>query len=163
MNPPETFACGRCSCGGVCYHLTSAPMFVHCCHCTWCQRESGSAFALNAIIESDRLVVSRGSVMATTIATASGKGQRISYCPDCLTTLWSNYAGMGEMVCFVRVGTLDNPQLTPPDIHIHTESRQPWVRLPDDVPVMERYYRAKEMWPQQSAARFRALRAGQER
>ena len=46
---------GGCACGAVRYRLTSAPMFVHCCHCRDCQRQTGSAFVLNALIEADRV------------------------------------------------------------------------------------------------------------
>ena len=100
---------GRCTCGDVRYRLTSAPLFVHCCHCTWCQRESGASFALNAMIETDRVVLLQGSPEFVDTPSASGKGQKIARCPRCRVALWSHYAGAGDAVAFVRVGTLEEP------------------------------------------------------
>lgn len=148
---------GGCTCGAVRYRMTSLPMFVHCCHCRWCQRETGSAFALNALIEAGRVVLLQGSPETVLTPSASGKGQRIVRCPSCRIALWSHYAGAGDAVKFVRVGTLDNPDRMPPDIHIFTSSKQPWVVLPPGTPAVSEYYRSAEHWPQESLARRRAL------
>jgi hypothetical protein len=148
---------GGCTCGTVRYRITASPLFVHCCHCRWCQRESGSAFALNALIEASHVEILQGSPIAVDIPTNSGKGQKMTRCPECQVTLWSNYAGAGDALHFVRVGTLDQPESLSPDIHIFTESKQPWVELGDEVPVMPRYYSAKKMWPPESLARMKAL------
>jgi len=148
---------GGCTCGAVRYRMTSKPLFVHCCHCRWCQRETGSAFALNAMIESDRLELEQGRPERVKIPTLSGKGQSISRCPQCRIALWSHYAGAGNAVSFVRVGTLDNPDLLPPDIHIFTSSKQPWVILPPGVPAVEEYYRRSSYWPEESLQRRKAL------
>ena len=149
---------GGCTCGRVRYRLRSRPLFVHCCHCRWCQRESGAAFALNAMIEADR-VTSLG-VEPTVVDTpsASGMGQRIARCAQCHVAVWSHYAGSGPLTCFVRVGTLDQPDRLPPDVHIFTASKQPWVRLPDGVPVVAEYYDRNALWPAESLERFKALR-----
>jgi hypothetical protein len=151
---------GGCDCGAVRYRLTSGPMFVHCCHCRWCQRESGSAFALNAMIERDRIELVAGEPEMAPVPSASGGGQKFYRCPTCRIALWSHYAmpKVGDKVAFVRVGTLDNPDILPPDIHIWTMSKQPWVTLDDRVPVMEEYYRRSEHWPAQSLERFQALK-----
>ena len=155
----ETSLEGGCDCGGVRYRMTSMPIFVHCCHCRWCQRESGSAFALNAMIEADRVVLLHGKPELVDTPSNSGKGQKFHRCPTCRIALWSNYAGAGDAINFVRVGTLDEPDRLPPDIHIFTASKQPWVILPSDVPVMEAYYDRKEHWPAESLERrLRALR-----
>lgn len=147
---------GRCTCGAVTYRMTSRPLFVHCCHCTWCQRETGSAFALNAMIESDRIVCDTGSPEAVDTPSASGKGQRVMRCPHCRVAVWSHYAGAGAVISFVRVGTLETPSALPPDIHIFTSTMQPWVQLPDDKPAMPEYYRRSEHWPADSIARYKA-------
>jgi len=147
---------GGCTCGSVRYRLSSKPLFVHCCHCTWCQRETGSAFALNALIEADRVQVTLGEPEFTTIPSPSGKGQKFARCPECRIALWSNYAGAGEALRFVRVGSLDEPGQCQPDIHIFTESKQPWLPLPDGVPAVEAYYSEKEYWPAESLERARA-------
>jgi len=149
---------GGCTCRHVRYRMTSKPMFVHCCHCRWCQRETGTAFALNALIESDRVQLLHGDVETVDTPSASGKGQKIARCPRCRVAVWSNYAGAGDAVRFVRVGTLDEPDRLPPDIHIFTASKQPWVVLPADTPAVHEYYRASEHWPKESLARREALR-----
>jgi hypothetical protein len=150
---------GGCVCGHVRYRMASAPLFVHCCHCSWCQRESGSAFAVNALIEADRVTLQAGEVEVVETPTASGQGQRIARCPACRVAVWSHYAyaGIGDAVRFVRVGTLDDPVRVPPDIHIFTGSRQPWVLLPPNVPAVAEYYSAKAYWPAESLARRAAL------
>ena len=149
---------GGCTCRQVRYRLATRPLFVHCCHCRWCQRESGSAFALNAMIEADRVLLLQGDIDVVDTPSASGKGQKITRCKDCRIALWSNFAGAGTAVHFVRVGTLDQPDALPPDIHIFTSSRQPWVLLPTSTPAVPEYYRASQYWPQESLER-RALLA----
>src|SRR5437868_2619555 len=129
MATEESFE-GGCTCRAVRYRMTSRPMFVHCCHCRWCQRETGAAFALNAMIEADRIELLAGAPELVPTPSASGKGQKIWRCPSCRIAVWSNYAGAGDAIRFVRVGTLDEPDRVPPDIHIFTQSKQPWVVLP---------------------------------
>lgn len=150
---------GGCTCGAVRYRITAAPLIVHCCHCRWCQRETGSAFAINALIEADRLEVLAGRPEMISTPSESGKGQLIWRCPTCRVALWSNYAGAGPNIHFVRVGTLDEPGRLSPDIHIYTASKQPWVRLPHDVPAVPAYYDAREVWSSASRARWRAAMA----
>jgi hypothetical protein len=149
---------GGCTCRYVRYRMTTKPLFVHCCHCTWCQRETGSAFALKAMIESDRVEVLRGEVEVVDTPSNSGRGQRISRCPKCRIAVWSNYAGGGDAVRFVCVGTLDEPGRCPPDIHIFTSTKQPWVVLPPGVPAVSEYYESAEMWPEESLERREQMR-----
>jgi len=144
---------GGCTCRQVRYRMTSKPLFVHCCHCRWCQRETGTAFALNALIEADRVQLLHGEVEVIDTPSNSGKGQRISRCPRCRIALWSNYGGAGDLIRFVRVGTLDEPDRLPPDIHIYTMSKQPWVALPPGAPAFAEYYRSSEVWPKDSYER----------
>jgi hypothetical protein len=148
---------GRCTCGAVRYRLTSGPLFVHCCHCRWCQRETGTAFALNAMIEADRVVLLQGEPELIATPSNSGKGQKILRCPTCKIALWSHYAGSGDKVCFMRVGTLEEPDRLPPDIHIFTASKQPWVVLPAGVPAVPEYYDRNKYWPPASLERRTAL------
>ena len=149
---------GGCDCRAVRYRMTDAPMIVHCCHCRWCQRESGASFALNAMIEADRVRLLAGAPEMVLTPSNSGKGQKIWRCPICYVAIWSNYAGAGDKVRFMRVGTLDEPDRLPPDIHIFTMSKQPWVALPVGTPAVQEYYKPKEMWPKESQERFAALR-----
>lgn len=150
---------GGCTCRAVRYRMTAAPLFVHCCHCTWCQRETGTAFALNAMIEATRVELLHGELEVVNTPSNSGKGQQIARCAKCRIALWSNYGGGGDVVRFVRVGTLDEPNRCPPDIHIFTSSKQPWVVLPIGTPAVAEYYEAARYWPQQSLERRTALRA----
>jgi len=150
---------GGCACRAVRYRMTSAPLLVHCCHCRWCQRETGSAFVLNALIEADRVESLTGTPDVVLTPSESGKGQKIARCPACRVALWSNYAGMGDGVRFVRIGTLDDPDTLPPDVHIFTASKQPWVILPRETPAFAAFYSLKEQWPAESLARLRESRA----
>lgn len=149
---------GHCTCGEVRYRLTERPLFTHCCHCSWCQRETGSAFALNAMIERDRVELLAGTPELVATPSASGKGQVIARCPACRVALWSHYAGSGEAVAFVRVGTLDDPAACPPDIHIFTATKLPWVRLGDGKPACAEYYRRSAHWPEESLRRWALLK-----
>jgi hypothetical protein len=150
---------GACTCGAVRYRMTSPPLFVHCCHCRWCQRETGAAFALNAMIEADRVVLEKGQPETVHTPSNSGKGQKIVRCPTCRVALWSHYAGAGDAVCFVRVGTLVEPDRLPPDIHIFTASKQPWVMLSPATPAVTEYYDRNDYWPKESLERRRAMLA----
>lgn len=148
---------GGCDCRAVRYRLETAPLFVHCCHCRWCQRESGASFALNAMIEADRVTELGQPPELVDTPSESGSGQLIARCPRCRVALWSNYAGAGPLVKFIRVGTLDNPDLLPPDIHIFTASKQPWVVLPEGVPAVAEYYERDNYWPPESLSRRQVL------
>ena len=150
---------GGCTCGAVRYRMTTTPLFVHCCHCTWCQRETGSAFAINAMIEADRVTLLKGEPEPVNTPSNSDKGQKIARCPTCRVAVWSHYAGAGERVCFVRVGTLDAPDRLPPDIHIFTSTKQRWVVLPPGTPAVAEYYQASRHWPKESLERRAALQA----
>jgi hypothetical protein len=150
---------GGCDCRGVRYRMETAPLIVHCCHCRWCQRETGSSFALNAMIETDRLTVLAGDPDIVDTPSASGKGQQIARCPRCRIAPWSHYAGAGRLAAFVRVGTLDDPDALPPDVHIFTMSKQPWVVLPPGMPAFAEFYDRKQLWPAESLARREALLA----
>lgn len=148
---------GGCGCGAVRYRLTKPPLFVHCCHCTDCQRESGAAFAINALIETSALDVTKGTPAFVKVPTASGKPQTFARCPKCQLALWSHYGGAGKSIAFLRAGTLDTPNNAPPDIHIYTRSKQAWVILPKGVPAVPVYYKRDQYWPADSLKRRAAL------
>ncbi len=148
---------GSCTCGAVRYRVNKKPLYVHCCHCSWCQRETGSAFVINALVESDQVKVLAGEVETTTLPSASGNGQDLIRCSECHITLWSHDAGLGNKMSFLRVGTLDKSGRLPPDIHIYVSSKQLWVVLPEGVPAVPEYYDRDRHWPEESLARRRAL------
>ena len=133
-------------------------MIVHACHCRWCQRETGTVHALNAVYEADRVVHTAGDPEIIVTPSASGKGQRIARCPICKVAVWSNYAGSGSVARFVRVGTLDNPELCPPDVHIFTASKQPWVSLASGAKAFTGFYEMSEVWSAESLERRRIMR-----
>jgi len=145
---------GRCTCGEVKYQLLNKPLFNHCCHCTWCQRETGASFALNAFIETHYVKLLQGKTETVNTPTDSGKGQKIVRCNSCKIALWGHYAGAGDSISLVRIGTLDNPNLLKPDIHIYTSTKQDWLKLSDDVPSVTEYYQKEDYWPEESMARF---------
>jgi hypothetical protein len=153
MNPSFD---GGCACGAVRYRLASAPMFVHCCHCRDCQRQTGSAFVINALIETDRVTLLAGDVRPVAVPTDSGQPHVICRCPACQTAVWSIYGGIAALR-FVRVGTLDDPAAMPPDVHIYSRSKLPWVVLPQAIPAFDAYYESKKLWPAASLERRRAI------
>ena len=159
MSTESSFFDGGCTCRFVRYRMTTKPLFVHCCHCRWCQRETGASFALNVLIEANRVQLLQGEVEVINTPSNSGKGQKISRCPRCRIALWSNYAGAGDAVRFVRVGTLDEPDRFPPDIHIFTASKQSWIVLPPNILAVAEYYKASELWPKESLERRAVLLA----
>jgi hypothetical protein len=159
MNSQATTLQGGCACRHVRFRLEAMPIVVHCCHCRWCQRETGSAFALNAVLEADRVVLLADEPEVVLTPSESGRGQRIARCPDCRVAVWSNYPQAGEAFRFVRVGTLDDPDRLPPDIHIYTASKQPWVVLPAGSRAVEGFYNPKEVWSPDAMARWLTQKA----
>lgn len=149
---------GRCSCGQVSYRLSAAPMIVHCCHCSWCQRETGSAFVINAVVETAALVT--GAPVLVNTPSASGAGQEIARCPSCHVALWSHYPNAGRKAAFVRVGTLAEPDACPPDVHVFTSTKQDWVVLPEGAPAYAEFYNPSEVWSPELRARWGAMMAG---
>lgn len=144
---------GGCGCKRIRYRMETAPLIVHCCHCRWCQRETGTAFALNAMIEAERVIHLQAEPEVIDTPSLSGRGQKIARCPVCRIAVWSNYGGAGPILRFVRVGTLDTPDVLQPDIHIFTSSKHPWVALPPAVPAVPEYYETERYWSADSLAR----------
>jgi hypothetical protein len=149
---------GGCTCGAVRYRLEGRPLVVHACHCTWCQRETGTAHALNALYEAERVALLGEAPEMIETPSASGKGQKVLRCPHCKVAVWSNYPGAGPAVRFVRVGTMDEPAVCPPDIHIFTSTKLPWVVLPQGVPAVAEYYELERVWSAESLERRRVMR-----
>lgn len=163
MKKSNAFLEGGCTCGYVRYKMEAAPLIVHCCHCSWCQRQTGTAFAVNALIEADRVELRQGEIHHTTVDSPGGSGQRFARCPKCKIAVWSEYlvmtSGIKDLVYFIRVGTLDAPERLPPDVHIYTSTKQPWVVLPADALVVDEYYDTEKTWSPDSLRRRDILRA----
>ncbi len=149
---------GACTCGEVKYRVSKPPMTVHCCHCTWCQRETGSAFVINVIVETSEISIERGDTVIDMLPSNSGRGQEFVRCSNCGITLWSYYSGLGRSLTFIRGGTLDDPSLAPPKIHIFTSRKQPWVKIPDNVASVPNYYDRSKYWSAESLERFKKLK-----
>ncbi|MBI1400806.1 GFA family protein [Hyphomonas sp.] len=151
---------GGCACETVRYRLTRAPMITHCCHCTWCQRESGSAFVINAVIESSAVELLGTPPEVILTPSESGKGQLIARCPDCQVAVWSHYPTAREAAAFIRVGTLDDRTAISPDVHIYTASKLPWVHLADNKPAFAQFYPdTATVWSPEALARWSAVMA----
>jgi len=153
MQPTDA---GGCACGAVRYRLTSEPLFVHCCHCLNCQRQTGSAFVVNLLIEADRVELTAGQPEPVDVPRDDGSTQRIYRCPTCDVAVFSEYTR--PEVRFVRGGTLDQPRDVRPDVHIYTRSKLPWITLPDSAPAFDEYYDSKSLWPPASLERLQAVR-----
>jgi hypothetical protein len=145
---------GGCACGKVRYRLTSSPLFVHCCHCLNCQRQTGSAFVINLLIERDHVDVLAGDPQPVDVPRTGGRKQRIFRCPTCQIAVFSRYTR--ARILFVRAGTLDDPSSVAPNVHIYTRSKLDWVGLPDSTPAFSTYYDEKKLWPASSLARVAA-------
>ena len=153
---------GGCDCGKIRYRLASDPIVVHCCHCRWCQRESGASFALNAVIEANRVELLGEAPERIDTPSESGRGQPIYRCPNCKVAVWSHYGAVKDKASFIRVGTLDNPDAFPPDVHIFTRNKQPWVVLPQGSEVYEDFYSGEDfvrIYGKEGVARWMALRS----
>ncbi|MEM8974835.1 MAG: GFA family protein [Pseudomonadota bacterium] len=153
VNDANFSAAGGCTCGRVRFKLTRQPLFVHACHCRLCQRQSGTAFALNGLIEANHVVHESGELEEVTLPTGSGKGQTVSRCPHCRIAVWSIYNRLGGALRFIRIGALDEPDTCPPDIHIFTSSKQSWVKIPDDAVAVPETYDQAQYWPAASLER----------
>ena len=151
---------GGCTCGAIRYRVETKPLFVHCCHCHWCQRETGTSYVLNAMIETDRVTLLLGNPKMFLTPSNSGKDQKIWRCPECLIALWGNYSSVGDKVHFVRVGTLDEANRLPPDMHIFTASKQPWGEIPQGHSPLPQYRPVEihaRSWGSSVPSRFRSL------
>jgi hypothetical protein len=151
---------GGCTCGEIRYELMGSPIIVHACHCTWCQRETGGAFAINAVIETSRVKLLAGSPIEVVTPSLSGRGQIIQRCPACHVAVWSHYPTAGKMAAFVRAGTVDQPHTIQPDVHIFTSSKQAWLALPEGACAVPEFYNPAEVWAPTSLARWAALMTG---
>jgi hypothetical protein len=153
-------AAGACTCGAVQYELTKPPLFTHACHCLDCQRESGSAFNHHIMIESTAITIRTGETQSVSVPSASGRAHYIVRCSHCKTPLWSRHGSLTSKICYVKVGTLDDPLAFPPLAHIYVRSAHPWLKLDAAVPAFERSYSSAKLWPAESLRRYAALTSG---
>lgn len=155
-----TGAEGGCDCGKVRYRLKAEPIVIKCCHCHACQRQTGSAFALNVIIESEHVEQIGEAPEQWDLDTSSGMGQANMRCPSCKVSVWSVFNAAGAKAYFVRAGTLDDPSGIEPDLHIFTESKLPWVTIPEGSETFPAFYSGKDVvrvFGEENAARWKAV------
>ncbi len=149
---------GGCTCGDVRYKVNQSPLITHACHCRWCQRQTGGPHVINALYEANLIELTKGDVENIMTDSPSGKGQLIARCPSCRIALWSNYhfGGMKERIRFLRVGTLDNPNLMPPDVHIFTTTKMPWYVIPESHLAVDEFYDSETTWSKEAKNRYAA-------
>ena len=150
---------GGCSCGQVRYRIKSEPLIVHCCHCSVCQRQTGSAFVINALFEAKHVELIQGETFEKIVPSPSGEGQKITRCIECSVAVWSNYymSGIKDGIRFIRVGTMDDPNLSPPDVHIFTTTKQDWVILPESDISVDIFYDYEQVWSKKNFERRKEL------
>jgi hypothetical protein len=153
LQAAEARELGGCACGAVRYVMNATPILSYACHCTDCQHLTGSAFILSAWIEKTEVELLSGDLTACKLSTGE-HGSTVHFCPRCGTSIWTEYS---PGFWFVRLTTLDNQTAYPPDMHIFTRSKQPWLNLSDAVPVFENYYDRETDWPAEKLARYRAV------
>jgi hypothetical protein len=153
--PPNSTREGGCACGAVRYRLSGDPLFVNCCHCVLCQRHTGSAFALNLVIEADRLEILAGEPQPVDVETGDGRVKTRFRCPSCQVAVFTRSAHAG--LRFVHAGTLDDPSAIQPGAHIFTRSKLPWIVLEGSTPAFVAAYERESVWPAASLARLAAL------
>lgn len=128
-------------------------MFTHACHCTDCQRTTGSAFVIHSVLLGDDLQV-EGETKAGMLPSGSGAGCEIHFCAACGTYIWCRYLYHKVDVIALRVGTLDDTSQVSPQAHIFTRSKQPWLKLPEDVPAFEEALNRDAVWTAESIERY---------
>lgn len=105
---------GGCQCGAVRYEITGSPVAVYACHCTECQRQSGSAFAMSAVIPQEHFRITRGDPKMYARQTSPTKTMECWFCADCGTRLYHMPGGASYANRNVKPGTLDDTAwLTP--------------------------------------------------
>ncbi|MEQ8443012.1 MAG: GFA family protein [Alphaproteobacteria bacterium] len=149
---------GGCACGAVRFSINARPLIVHCCHCHSCQRETGSAFAVNILIEASQSPIHSGTTERFAVPTDSGNPHAYHRCSGCHGTVWHEYVPPGAMIRFIPSGMLDAGHGIEPDIHIFTDSRQPWVPIPDGVRSVPQFYDYGTTWRPDSFARLKAAK-----
>lgn len=123
---------GGCQCGGLRYEVRAEPLSVYVCHCTECQRQSGSAFAMSAVVPRPALVYLSGRPKRCSRKADSGNTIDGDFCPDCGVRL-AHYPSANDKVAILKPGTLDDTRWLVPVGHIWTRSAQAWVTIPDDT------------------------------
>ena len=118
---------GGCLCGKVHYSGEAEPIFVGVCHCTSCQKASGTAF--NTVVAVPKAAVSVSGPVSTYQGRGdTGKATYRRFCPECASPIAIEAEVMADVV-MIPVGTLDDTSAIKPAMQIYCDSAQPWVQL----------------------------------
>lgn len=121
---------GGCLCGRVRYRLTDEPLTLYACHCTDCQRRTGTAFALSMVVTRSSLELVKGDPQSYAIEMPDGRPKGGRFCAACSAHLWGEPRNFPQLVV-IQPGTLDDTSWLRPIGHIWTRSAQPWLSLPE--------------------------------
>jgi hypothetical protein len=123
---------GGCFCGAIRYRLVGEPLTLYACHCTDCQRQTGSSFSLSMVVFRTAIELLRGEPRRYEITTADGRLKNGRFCGTCSSRVWVESVTFPD-IALVEPGTLDDTTWIRPVAHIWTRSAQPWISLPEDV------------------------------
>ena len=142
---------GECRCGQLRFQVRGAPIITMACHCTGCQRMTGSAFSLSALYPSSSFDILQGEPVIGGLHGAT----RHFFCPHCMSWLFTRPEGLDEFVN-VRATMLDNARDFTPFIETYTDEALPWARAPavhsfGKLPPMERYAELVEEFAREPA------------
>ena len=132
-----TLHTGGCQCGAIRYEVAGEPRQVVACHCTDCQRQSGSAFGMTMVVEVSAFRITAGTPRIYHSTSSTGRAKAGAFCPDCGTRIYHQPQWRKGTIS-VKPGTLDDTTWLQPQIHIWTASKQPWVTIPEGVEAHER-------------------------
>ena len=143
---------GGCICGQVKYQIIDKPLFTQACHCKDCKVLTGSSYVVNSSILENTLIV-EGEVSSTELKAGSGASYKTYFCTKCGNYVYADYdSAVGRLT--VRTKTLDNSEKFPPQVHIFTKDKDPWLNLSEDVICFKEMYDQKKTWPEDSLNRY---------
>jgi hypothetical protein len=126
---------GGCICGAVRYRVSGKPAIGLVCHCRFCQRRSGSAFAVIGYFDERSVEIVKGKLaLHEHRSDESGRWLRIEFCPACGTTV-THTAELRPGMRAIAGSSFDEPDWFRIERHIWTRSKRPWVQIPPDVAV----------------------------
>ena len=147
---------GGCFCGSTRYRLETAPLFCYACHCTDCNKQTGSVYACFTSIENDH-ITSIGALppKITTAIRSGGIIRHMASCGKCGTRLWAS-GDTTPVTADIATGTLDLPELMEPDLHSYIESKISWAILPESAKTCRGPFDYRKHWPKSSLKRLEA-------
>ena len=129
---------GGCLCGSVRYESEAEAVLTAVCHCRDCQKQTSSAFSVLVALPKGSLRT-EGQALASVETVGDDTGLPIirRFCPKCGSAIMSEIAATPELE-WLKAGTLDDPSWLRPQLHMWSDSAQPWVSIDDTIPAYER-------------------------